>query len=120
MPVVMEKLAGKPLTARELQVLHLAAQGLRNEEIAGRLFMSVDTVRTHMRRVIAKLGARDRVNAVALELAQAVRSSLAFFPACKLHPSIAPLESCADCRRWVDARAALKDVDALLRGGSDA
>jgi DNA-binding NarL/FixJ family response regulator len=52
------------LTSREADVLVLMAQGLSNQEIAGNLGVSVETVRTHVKRVYAKTGARDRVHAV--------------------------------------------------------
>jgi DNA-binding NarL/FixJ family response regulator len=52
------------LTDREQQVLVFIARGYSNQEIAGELTLSVDTVKTHVKRVYAKLGARDRVHAV--------------------------------------------------------
>jgi DNA-binding CsgD family transcriptional regulator len=53
------------LSRREREVLQAAAQGLTNEEIAARLFVSHDTVKTHLRSVYRKLGVRNRVEASA-------------------------------------------------------
>ncbi|WP_030059845.1 response regulator transcription factor [Streptomyces novaecaesareae] len=54
------------LTAREREVMSMAATGLTNEEIAERMFVSPFTVRTHVHRAMAKLDARDRAQLVAI------------------------------------------------------
>ncbi len=58
------RLAALGLTPRELEILELIAEGLSNREIAGRLFVSENTVKTHSGRVFDKLGARRRTQAV--------------------------------------------------------
>src|SRR4051812_32200512 len=54
----------EPLTARELEVLELLAEGLPNKSIAERLGISDQTVKFHVAAIIGKLGARNRTDAV--------------------------------------------------------
>ena len=60
------KLAALGLTRRELEMLELMAAGLSNREIAERVFVSENTVKTHLSRVFDKLGAKRRTQAVQL------------------------------------------------------
>ena len=68
-PAANAELPGQPappdgLTQREAEILMLIAQGLTNSEIAARLFLSNHTVKTHISRIFAKTGSRDRVAAI--------------------------------------------------------
>ncbi|WP_037292687.1 response regulator [Saccharibacillus sacchari] len=54
----------QPFTARELEVLQQMAYGLRNEEIAAKLFVSESTVKTHVHRILQKFDVQDRTQAV--------------------------------------------------------
>lgn len=63
---------GNTITRRQRQVLQLFADGLSTVQIAGRLGLSDETVRTHAKASLARLGARDRTHAIAI----ALRSSL--------------------------------------------
>jgi DNA-binding NarL/FixJ family response regulator len=56
----------EPLTPRELEVLVLISEGLHNSEIAGRLFVTERTVKFHVSSILAKLGADNRTEAVAV------------------------------------------------------
>ena len=55
----------EPLSERELEVLQLIAQGLSNQEIGERLFLALDTVKGHNRRIFDKLAVQRRTEAVA-------------------------------------------------------
>ena len=61
-----DKLEALGITPRELEILELIAAGLSNREIAARVFVSENTVKTHSSRVFDKLGARRRTQAVQL------------------------------------------------------
>jgi len=58
------RIAALGITPRELEVLNLIAEGLSNKEMAARLFVSENTVKTHASRVFDKLGASRRTQAV--------------------------------------------------------
>ena len=55
----------EPLSQRELEVLRLIAQGLSNQEICERLFLALDTVKGHNRRIFNKLQVQRRTEAIA-------------------------------------------------------
>ena len=59
---------GQDPTVREVEVLQLIADGLANREIGNRLFLSEETVKSHVRHLLAKLHARSRAHAVAIGL----------------------------------------------------
>ena len=56
----------EPLTEREIDVLKLIAEGCSNPEIAEKLFLSVGTVKTHVKHIYGKLGVDDRVKAASM------------------------------------------------------
>ena len=63
---VAEHLAEEPLTEREIEVLKLVMFGNRNRDVAKRLFISVETVKAHMKRIMGKLSASDRTHAITI------------------------------------------------------
>jgi len=62
--------AATSLTDRQVQVLREVARGATNAEIAAKLFLSEETVKTHVRHLLAALGARSRAHAVAIGFEQ--------------------------------------------------
>lgn len=59
-------LNGERLSVREIQVLYLVAHGHSNRSIGAALFVTENTVKTHLRKTFPKLGARDRAHAVTI------------------------------------------------------
>ncbi|MGQ0840613.1 LuxR C-terminal-related transcriptional regulator [Actinokineospora sp.] len=70
----------QPLSRREFQVLQLIADGLENQAIAKILYVSVETVRTHVKAILRKLAARDRTHAVAVAFRSGVLIAAAIRP----------------------------------------
>lgn len=64
----------EPLTERELEILQLMARGAANKEIGAALFISENTVKTHISNLFQKLGARDRTEAVTRALSKGLIS----------------------------------------------
>jgi DNA-binding NarL/FixJ family response regulator len=67
-----EHLSDESLTAREVDVLKHLAGGNRNRDIAGRLFISEETVKVHVKHLMEKLGASDRTQAVAIAVRRGI------------------------------------------------
>jgi DNA-binding NarL/FixJ family response regulator len=66
--------ADAPLTTREIEVLRLVASGHANKEISARLFINEETTKTHIKNILAKLGAKDRTHAVSMGLKRGIIS----------------------------------------------
>jgi DNA-binding NarL/FixJ family response regulator len=64
--------ADATLTTRELEVLRLVASGHANKEISARLSINEETTKTHIKNILAKLGAKDRTHAVSLGLKRGI------------------------------------------------
>jgi DNA-binding CsgD family transcriptional regulator len=66
--VFIEQPANSELSERELEILQLLATGLSNKEIAGQLFLSVNTVKVHLRNIFGKLGVQSRTEATVIAI----------------------------------------------------
>ena len=64
----IEQPANTELSERELEILKLLATGLSNKEIASQLFLSVNTVKVHLRNIFAKLGVQSRTEATLIAI----------------------------------------------------
>ena len=67
-----DHVSDEPLNDRERDVLRHVAQGNRNRDIAGLLFIAEDTVKVHMKHIMEKLGASDRTEAVAIAVRRGI------------------------------------------------
>ena len=65
----------EPLSAREIEVLKEVSSGRANKQVAARLNLSEETVKTHMRNILSKLNAQDRTHAVMIALDRGILSS---------------------------------------------
>ena len=67
-----QHLGTETLTEREVQILNQVAMGTRNREIGRRLSISQDTVKSHLRHILDKLGAKDRAQALAIAIRRGI------------------------------------------------
>lgn len=67
-PMASVVIPGTPLSEREREILRLVAEGMSNREIGRRLHLSEETVKSHVRHILARLCARSRAHAVALAI----------------------------------------------------
>ena len=65
---IIEPQTNNSLSEREIEILQLLATGLSNKEIASQLFLSVNTVKVHLRNIFAKLGVQSRTEATLIAL----------------------------------------------------
>jgi two-component system, NarL family, response regulator len=76
LPEIAQRLADRmfqaTLTNREIEVLHLVAQGMRNKEIAADLNISDETVQGHVKNILSKLAVHDRTGAVAVAIRRGI------------------------------------------------
>jgi DNA-binding CsgD family transcriptional regulator len=119
---------GAALSAREVEVLALAAEGLSNTEIGARLHLSPDTIRSHFRRMARKLGTGDRTGMVAIAYRRRILAVPAAtdprdapmipVPAVLVGEALAAVSGLLDGRlhgpAYIRARRVAKDLRAVL------
>ncbi len=96
-----------PLTRREREILGLLAEGMSGAQIADKLVLSPETVRTHVRNAMSKLGASTRSQAVALALQGELKSSPKTTPA----PAASKQDRTVGLAAMLDGLVSLYDVD---------
>jgi DNA-binding NarL/FixJ family response regulator len=67
-----DHMSDETLTAREIEILQLVAEGNRNRDVADRLFISEGTVKVHMQHIMDKLGASDRTQAITIAVRRGI------------------------------------------------
>jgi DNA-binding NarL/FixJ family response regulator len=72
MPALLTREREEMLTQREREILQLLADGMSNADVASRLFISQETVKSHVRHILAKLEADTRTHAVAIALRESI------------------------------------------------
>lgn len=72
MPTFLNRDGQDLLTPREREILQLLADGMSNADVAGKLFISQETVKSHVRHILAKLEADTRTHAVAIALRESI------------------------------------------------
>jgi DNA-binding NarL/FixJ family response regulator len=72
MPALLTREREEMLTQREREILQLLADGMSNADVAQRLFISQETVKSHVRHILAKLEADTRTHAVAIALRDSI------------------------------------------------
>ena len=72
MPDLLTREREDMLTAREREILQLLADGMSNSDVAAKLFISQETVKSHVRHILSKLEADTRTHAVAIALREAI------------------------------------------------
>jgi len=108
------RVAGAPLSTREREILGLLAGGVSGAQIAESLVLSPETVRTHIRNAMAKLGASSRAQAVALAVKRQEIEPHAELADGQPHAAPAPVPAAGSARARARAALAAGESDAIL------